>query len=35
MMGEVRRYFRDFSWGMRGTASLRELHVQIGRLPQI
>ncbi|MGA7050247.1 MAG: sigma-70 family RNA polymerase sigma factor, partial [Mycobacterium sp.] len=31
MMGEVRRYFRDFSWGMRVPRRLRELHVQIGR----
>jgi RNA polymerase sigma-B factor len=29
MMGEVRRYFRDFSWGMRVPRRLRELHVQI------
>ena len=31
MMGEVRRYFRDFSWGMRVPRRLRELHVQISR----
>jgi RNA polymerase sigma-B factor len=31
MMGEVRRYFRDFSWGLRVPRRLRELHVQIGR----
>ncbi len=31
MMGEVRRYFRDHSWGMRVPRRLRELHVQIGR----
>src|SRR6201993_3293228 len=31
MMGEVRRYFRDHSWGMRVPRRLRELHVQISR----
>ncbi|HTX95601.1 MAG TPA: SigB/SigF/SigG family RNA polymerase sigma factor [Mycobacterium sp.] len=31
MMGEVRRYFRDYSWGMRLPRRLRELHVQISR----
>jgi RNA polymerase sigma-B factor len=31
MMGEVRRHFRDHSWGMRVPRRLRELHVQIGR----
>jgi RNA polymerase sigma-B factor len=31
MMGEVRRYFRDYSWSMRVPRRLRELHVQIGR----
>jgi RNA polymerase sigma-B factor len=31
MMGEVRRYFRDYSWAMRVPRRLRELHVQIGR----
>ena len=31
MMGEVRRYFRDHSWGMRVPRRLRELHVQLGR----
>lgn len=31
MMGEVRRYFRDFSWAMRVPRRLRELHVQISR----
>lgn len=31
MMGEVRRYFRDYSWGMRVPRRLRDLHVQIGR----
>ncbi|GBG38814.1 SigB/SigF/SigG family RNA polymerase sigma factor [Mycobacterium montefiorense] len=31
MMGEVRRHFRDYSWGMRVPRRLRELHVQIGR----
>ncbi|SPM36788.1 DNA-directed RNA polymerase specialized sigma subunit [Mycobacterium rhizamassiliense] len=31
MMGEVRRYFRDFSWSMRVPRRLRELHVQISR----
>jgi RNA polymerase sigma-B factor len=31
MMGEVRRYFRDHSWGMRVPRRLRELHVQITR----
>ena len=29
MMGEVRRYFRDFSWGMRVPRRLRDLYVQI------
>jgi RNA polymerase sigma-B factor len=31
MMGEVRRYFRDHSWGMRVPRRLRELHIQISR----
>lgn len=31
MMGEVRRYFRDYSWSMRVPRRLRELHVQISR----
>jgi RNA polymerase sigma-B factor len=31
MRGEVRRYFRDYSWGMRVPRRLRELHVQISR----
>jgi RNA polymerase sigma-B factor len=31
MMGEVRRYFRDYSWAMRVPRRLRELHVQITR----
>jgi RNA polymerase sigma-B factor len=31
MMGEVRRYFRDFSWGMRVPRRLRDLYVQISR----
>jgi RNA polymerase sigma-B factor len=31
MMGEVRRYFRDHTWGMRVPRRLRELHVQISR----
>lgn len=31
MMGEVRRYFRDYSWGMRVPRRLRDLHVQISR----
>ncbi len=31
MMGEVRRRFRDYSWGMRVPRRLRELHVQISR----
>ena len=31
MMGEVQRYFRDHSWGMRVPRRLRELHVQISR----
>ena len=31
MMGEVRRYFRDHSWGMRVPRRLRELHVQVSR----
>nr|BBX76941.1 alternative sigma factor SigF [Mycobacterium florentinum] len=31
MMGEVRRHFRDYSWGMRVPRRLRELHVQIIR----
>ncbi|ORJ58463.1 SigB/SigF/SigG family RNA polymerase sigma factor [Mycobacterium simiae] len=31
MMGEVRRHFRDYSWGMRVPRRLRELHVQISR----
>ncbi len=31
MMGEVRRYFRDYSRGMRVPRRLRELHVQISR----
>ena len=31
MMGEVRRYFRDHSWGIRVPRRLRELHVQISR----
>ena len=31
MMGEVRRYFRDYSWAMRVPRRLRELHVQISR----
>jgi len=31
MMGEVRRYFRDHSWGMRVPRRLRDLHVQISR----
>ena len=31
MMGEVRRHFRDHSWGMRVPRRLRELHVQISR----
>jgi RNA polymerase sigma-B factor len=31
MMGEVRRYFRDYSWDMRVPRRLRELHVQISR----
>jgi len=30
-MGEVRRYFRDHSWGIRVPRRLRELHVQISR----
>jgi RNA polymerase sigma-B factor len=31
MMGEVRHYFRDYSWGMRVPRRLRELHVEISR----
>lgn len=31
MMGEVRRHFRDHSWGLRVPRRLRELHVQVGR----
>jgi RNA polymerase sigma-B factor len=31
MMGEVRRHFRDYSWGMRVPRRLGELHVQISR----
>jgi RNA polymerase sigma-B factor len=31
MMGEVRRHFRDYTWGMRVPRRLRELHVQIGK----
>jgi RNA polymerase sigma-B factor len=31
MMGEVRRHFRDHSWGLRVPRRLRELHVQISR----
>jgi RNA polymerase sigma-B factor len=31
MMGEVRRYFRDYGWGMHVPRRLRELHVQISR----
>ncbi len=31
MMGEVRRHFRDYSWGMRVPRRLRELHIQIAR----
>lgn len=31
MMGEVRRHFRDHSWGMHVPRRLRELHVQISR----
>ena len=31
MMGEVRRHFRDHTWGMHVPRRLRELHVQIGK----
>lgn len=29
MMGEVRRYFRDFAWSMRVPRSLKELHLKL------
>ncbi len=31
MMGEVRRYFRDYSWSLRVPRRLKELHVQLQR----